>query len=68
MKVKAKRMGYYNHIRRREGDVFELHDKSLFSKSWMEKLGGGEPVAEPKPKVASKSKKQEPSEDDDSVI
>lgn len=24
MKVRATRLGYYNHIRRREGDVFEL--------------------------------------------
>lgn len=35
IRVRATRMGYYNNLRRREGDVFTLHDARLFSKNWM---------------------------------
>lgn len=40
MKVRAIRLGYYNHRRRREGDIFELLDDKAFSEKWMEKLDG----------------------------
>lgn len=55
MKVKAKRIGFYDYARRREGDVFTLKEikgldrdgksvtysaESQFSEKWMEKLEG----------------------------
>lgn len=39
VKVKAKRMGYYDYERRREGDVFEVPEE-LLSAEWMERLDG----------------------------
>lgn len=51
MKVKATQLGYYNHQRRREGDVFQLNDEKSFSSKWMEKV-----EAKPKGKVETKSK------------
>lgn len=33
--VRALRMGYYNHVRRRENDVFALNKLSDFSAHWM---------------------------------
>lgn len=50
MKVKAIRLGYYQHKRRREGDVFELESvkgkdgeiispEKQFSDKWMVKVG-----------------------------
>lgn len=39
MKVRATKLGYYDHRRRREGDVFEIHSEKAFSKLWMEKVG-----------------------------
>lgn len=53
MKVRATRLGYYNHRRRREGDIFELLDENQFSKVWMERLDGETPKVK-------KSKKEEP--------
>jgi hypothetical protein len=38
MKVRATRLGYYDLIRRREGDVFFLHDPKGFSAQWMEQV------------------------------
>lgn len=38
MLVKAIRLGYYNHRRRREGASFELEDSSHFSNKWMVKI------------------------------
>ena len=48
MKVRATMLGYYNHRRRREGEVFEVFDEKAFSTKWMEKLD--KPVEEPAPK------------------
>jgi hypothetical protein len=36
LKVRAIRVGYYDHVRRREGDVFIIKDPKEFSKVWME--------------------------------
>ena len=36
MKVKAKRLGYYNHKRVGEGQKFHLREDSDFSHEWME--------------------------------
>lgn len=38
MKVKAKKLGYYNNKRQHVGTEFALTDASHFSKNWMEKL------------------------------
>jgi hypothetical protein len=35
MKVTATAMGYYDHIRRRPGDVFELIGEADYSAKWM---------------------------------
>lgn len=64
MKVKATRLGYYNHRRRREGDVFELMDDKAFSKRWMERLDGPTapvpaPTATPKNPAPAKTSSQE---------
>lgn len=59
MKVKAtigtetgRVVGYYDHRRRREGEVFEIASESDFSKRWMVKVEDGEesPVVEDSPK------------------
>jgi len=58
IKVKATRMGYYGHLRRRPGDVFELEDiettkngkrvvikaETFFSQNWMVKVEGKTPA------------------------
>jgi hypothetical protein len=36
LKVRAIRVGYYDHVRRREGDVFVIKDPKEFSTIWME--------------------------------
>lgn len=36
IKVRATRMGYYDHARRREGDVFHIATMHDFSANWME--------------------------------
>ena len=66
MKVRAKRIGFYDYARRREGDVFTLKEikgldrdgktvtystESQFSEKWMEKLEGNS-------QVKAKGKKQ----------
>ena len=43
LKVRATRMGYYDHIRRRERDVFVLSDEAHFSRRWMERVDPGTP-------------------------
>lgn len=35
LRVEATRLGYYDNIRRRTGDVFDLADESEFSRNWM---------------------------------
>jgi hypothetical protein len=36
IKVRATQMGYYDHARRRDGDVFLIKDAQAFSSRWME--------------------------------
>jgi hypothetical protein len=38
MKVRATQLGYYGHVRQKEGAVFELKKASHFSYRWMEPL------------------------------
>lgn len=38
IKVRALMMGYYDHIRRREGDVFVIANEQAFSERWMERV------------------------------
>lgn len=56
MKVRATKLGFYDQKRRKEGDVFVLHDPKLFSENWMEALDGKAPAKKSK----SKAKKEEP--------
>lgn len=56
MKVRAKELGFYNHKRRRAGDVFDVVDERAFSKRWMEKVDGAEP--RPKPEVKKREEVQ----------
>lgn len=51
-KVKAIELGYYNHLRRREGDVFRLKAAADFSEKWMVK------VAETTPEKTSSSQQE----------
>lgn len=43
MKVRATRTGFYNEVRRRPGDVFQLSNTSHFSKAWMEPVHNAAP-------------------------
>jgi hypothetical protein len=44
-KVRALKMGYYDHVRRREGDVFILNDPANeFSSKWMEYVDARTPT------------------------
>lgn len=62
MKVKATKLGYYDHKRRYAGAVFELKSKKEFSDKWMEELDEDEeftpvekPSARPKKKAIVES-------------
>lgn len=39
IKVRATRQGYYDHIRRMEGDVFFIAKEQDFSHKWMQRVG-----------------------------
>ena len=44
MRVRATRLGYFGHMRRRSGDVFDLDDSEYqFSPRWMEEVPVGTP-------------------------
>lgn len=60
MKVRAKRIGYYNHLRKREGVVFKV-DPKHFSDKWMEKTEGETPVVneEETPRRVGRPRKEE---------
>ena len=53
MKVKAIKNGFYD-MYRRPGDVFNIKDKSVFSKNWMEVVE--QPKATAKPKATAEPK------------
>src|SRR6266545_1643270 len=38
LKVRATAIGYFEHLRRRVGDVFLIPDDSYFSNKWMERV------------------------------
>lgn len=61
MKVRAIRLGYYNHERKQPGSVFNIESEKHFSKKWMEPFEEGKKVEKPAPKSKAKSK-------DDDVI
>lgn len=53
IKVRAKRKGFFEKVRRREGEIFMVKEHE-FSKHWMEKVvpkkkGEPEPEVEPTP-------------------
>jgi hypothetical protein len=43
IRVRATRLGYYDHARRREGDVFTIADEAAFSSKWMQKVAANTP-------------------------
>jgi hypothetical protein len=51
-KVRATKMGYYDHERRRPGDVFVLHKKQDFSAKWMEYVRAETPTSKTSPNQA----------------
>lgn len=59
MKVRATQLGYYNHKRWREGTEFEIVAEKDFSKKWMVKVDGEQPL--PKPTPVKEVPKKEPS-------
>lgn len=53
IRVKAKDLGrtysgYYNHVRRKPGHVFNLFSESHFSEKWMERVEEDTPLTEAK--------------------
>lgn len=52
MRVQAKEMGdkkyvgYYNLVRRKPGDVFDLNDPKDFSDKWMMRVNAGTPKSD----------------------
>lgn len=46
MKVRAKRLGYYDNKRRQEGQSFHIRSKKDFSKAWMAEVKKGKPQPE----------------------
>jgi hypothetical protein len=49
IKVRAKQLGYYDHLRRKEGIEFSIAKPEHFSERWMEKI---DPSAAPTPAPA----------------
>jgi hypothetical protein len=43
IKVRALQAGYYDNVRRREGDVFVIQHSGEFSSKWMERVGKNTP-------------------------
>ena len=69
MKVRALKLGYYDHKRRREGEEFHLFNAEDFSEKWMEmleKAPAKKKVAKKKAKAAAK--KEEVVSSDSEVI
>jgi hypothetical protein len=73
MLVKATRLGYYDHLRRKPGEVFKLKKAEHFSDSnrekhpgWMEKVEEGEFETRPRGKSSKvKANPGKPVESDD---
>lgn len=43
IRVRATRIGFYDLIRRREGDVFTIANEQAFSENWMERVSANTP-------------------------
>jgi hypothetical protein len=43
IRVEATRLGYYDHVRRRPGDVFTIAQASDFSRKWMRRVDADTP-------------------------
>lgn len=69
MKVRATRLGFYGHSRRKEGQVFHISGEKAFSKEWMEVVDANSKPPKPSkkeakdPKDSKKEKEKEPAED-----
>lgn len=59
IRVRATQVGYYDHARRRLGDVFDLHDQAHFSSRWMEYVDEAEPLKVTGPNEALRKRHDE---------
>lgn len=55
MKIRVKKLGYYNHRRRHPGEILVLRSEKEFSNLWMEKVDDSQPK-----QSSAKGKKKEP--------
>lgn len=74
MKVRATKLGYYNHERRRAGDVFDISDEKndngktrAFSSRWMEPANGISSLNEKAPKRLEQPRGGKPSNDSEVI-
>lgn len=67
MRVRAKRLGFYDLKRRREGEEFILHDPKQFSEVWMEAVDGKAPSKKKVKKAEAEAPAQDVSLDDDVI-
>ncbi len=58
-RVRATKMGFYDHKRRRVGDVFDLKRPGDFSQVWMTEVSAGTPTKETGPKESLKREHDE---------
>lgn len=65
MKVRATKLGYYNHKRQHEGMEFHIKDEKAFSENWMELL---DEAPAPKKARSKKVSKKSIIEDSDSEV
>lgn len=52
IRVEAIQVGYFDHGRRRIGDVFSIHTEQEFSSRWMRKVASNTPPRETRPNEA----------------
>jgi hypothetical protein len=58
MRVRAKQLGYYDHLRRKPGAEFTLAKPEHFSERWMEEIDPSATTAEEQPPPPRRSQKQ----------
>ena len=67
MRVRAKRLGFYDLKRRREGEEFILHDPKQFSELWMDAVDGKAPAKKKVKKAEAVAPAPEVTLDDDVI-
>lgn len=58
IRVRAKQLGFYGNVRRREGDVFDIAHEKHFSERWMERTEA--PMPQPAAGKAEGAPDQDP--------